>query len=133
MWIIQIFIEGGYWFMMTLLVIQLVIVYFIVRKIIDFFIKIPTDKTKLKKGLPEILQTATFALFAGILFQVIGLYQALEAIEQMGTIPTSMLAGGLKVSTITTLYGAYIFGVSSIIWFFLNQRYLRLIKNLGGF
>lgn len=126
MWIWQKFIEGGLPFMLTLFIVNLVIIYFIIRKIMDLYIKIPSERHKLKNGLPEILQLATFALFAGILFQVIGLYQALDAIEQVGQVSQAMLAGGLKVSAITTLYGAFIFAVTGVIWFFLNRRYKTL-------
>ena len=128
MWIWHKFIEGGLPFMLALLVINLVIIYFIIRKIIDLFVKVPGDKQKLKKGLPEILQLATFALFAGIFFQVYGLYQVLDAIEQLGQVSQALLAGGLKVSMITTIYGACIFGITGLIWFFLNQRYRHLAE-----
>jgi biopolymer transport protein ExbB/TolQ len=129
MWIVQKFSEGGMPYMMFLFFVNLAIIYFIIRKVIDIYIKIPEDKKNLKKGLPEILHLATFALFAGIFFQAIGLYQAMESIENLGGVSQAMLAGGLKVSFITTLYGMYIFAFSSIAWFILNRRYYMLKLN----
>ncbi len=126
MWIWQKIIEGGWPFMLPLVILNLIILYFIIRKVIDLFIRIPSSKSKLRYGLPEIMQLATFTLFCGILGQVIGLYQALSGIEKLGNISQSMLAGGLKVSMITTLYGAFIFLFSSLFWFLLNQRYQKL-------
>ena len=126
MWIVQKFTEGGMPYMLFLLLINLLIVYFMVRKVIDFYVKIPEDKKNLKNGLPQILQLATFALFSGIFLQAIGLYMAMEGIEQMGGVSQAMLASGLKVSFITTLYGMFIFLFSGIIWFILNQRYQKL-------
>ncbi len=55
------------------------------------------------------------ALTFGILGQIIGLYSAFSAMEQAPDVSPSMLAGGLKVSTITTLYGFLIFIVSLVI------------------
>ena len=116
--------------MTPLLVINILIVYFVIRKVIDLYVDIKDDRKKLKKGLPEILQLATFALFFGIFSQIIGLYQAMQAIEQMGQISQAMLAGGLKVSFITTIYGMIIFSVSAVCWFFLNRRYRNLLDRL---
>jgi hypothetical protein len=57
------------------------------------------------------------------------LFDAFKAMEGMESVPLPLLAGGLKVSTITTLYGSLIFGISAILWFFLNQRYQSLIHH----
>jgi len=55
------------------------------------------------------------ALSIGILGQIIGLYSAFKGIEQMGQISQEMMAGGLKVSSITTMYGLIIYIISIII------------------
>lgn len=52
------------------------------------------------------------ALTTGTLGQVIGLYQMFEGIEMMNGVSPAMIAGGLKVSTITTLYGLLIYLIS---------------------
>ena len=125
------FTFGGNWlFMFPLLAINLLIIYLIIRKIFDLFIKVSPDKKRLKRGLSEIIQLATFALFCGIFFQLIGLYQAMGAIEEAGSISQGVLAGGLRFSMTTTLYGAFIFCFSVIPWFFLKQRYLKLSTDL---
>ena len=59
------------------------------------------------------------ALALGILGQIIGLYSAFKGIEQMGEVSQAMMAGGLKVSSITTIYGLLIYIISVL---------LRLIK-----
>ena len=63
-----------------------------------------------------IKSVGLLALVIGVLGQMIGLFSAFEAIEQMGSISPEMLAGGLKVSSITTIYGLIIYVVSLIIW-----------------
>ena len=55
------------------------------------------------------------ALSLGILGQIIGLYSAFKGIEQMGQVSQEMMAGGLKVSSITTIYGLIIYIISLLI------------------
>lgn len=63
------------------------------------------------------------ALAIGILGQTIGLYSAFKGIEQMGEVSQAMMVGGLKVSSITTIYGLLIYIVSIL---------LRLTKKFKG-
>jgi biopolymer transport protein ExbB/TolQ len=73
--------------------------------------------SKTKSKLKHIKTIGTFALIFGILGQLIGLYQAFGIIEEMGDVSQSLLAGGLKVSMIPTLYGIVIFMISMLLWF----------------
>jgi biopolymer transport protein ExbB/TolQ len=53
------------------------------------------------------------ALSIGILGQVFGLYGIFEGIESFGgQVEQAMIAGGLKFSMITTIYGVLIFTLS---------------------
>ena len=62
-----------------------------------------------------VKELGILALTFGILGQIIGLFTGFSAIEQAPDISPAMLAGGLKVSTITSLFGFLIFIVSLII------------------
>ena len=63
-------------------------------------------------------------LFMGMLTLIfIGLFGAFEAIESMGGVSQSLLAGGLKVSSITSIYGLLIYIISLIIQ--VVQRFLK--------
>ncbi|AXP81050.1 MotA/TolQ/ExbB proton channel family protein [Mariniflexile rhizosphaerae] len=65
---------------------------------------------------PEwIKEVGLLALSFGILGQIIGLYGAFKGIEQMGQVSQEMMAGGLKVSSITTIYGLLIYIISLIL------------------
>ncbi len=66
----------------------------------------------LKKDVKEI---GLLALALGILGQLIGLMGAFEGIEAMGEVSQSILVGGLKVSSITSIYGLLIYIVSLIV------------------
>jgi len=74
----------------------------------------------LKKGVKEI---GLLALAMGFLGQLIGLMGAFEGIEAMGGVSQSLLAGGLKVSSITSIYGLLIYIISLIIQ--VVQRFLK--------
>ena len=70
------------------------------------------------------------ALVTGILGQLLGLYAAFEAISQMGTVSPQMLAGGLRVSSITSIYGLIIFCVCYLLSF--GMSYLNGSGRLAG-
>jgi len=127
--IIEYHYMGGMLFMSILSFLLLIVLVLTGWKAYQLFLAIPVTSHAKKRGIPEIIQIGTFALFFGILGQVIGLFDAFKAMEGMENIPLPLLAGGLKVSTITTLWGSMIFGISSICWFLLNQRYLSLINH----
>lgn len=69
-----------------------------------------------------IKELGLFGLIVGVLGQFIGLYEAFNAIEQMGTVSQSMLIGGLKVSSITTIYGLLICIVAWLLFFLLKIK-----------
>lgn len=65
------------------------------------------------KGSIKLL--GLLALSLGILGQLIGIFQMYEGIVAMGgEISQAMLAGGLRVSSITTIYGLLIYITSLI-------------------
>lgn len=84
-----------------------------------------TNPDQYRQQLAYIKSIGLFALIVGILGQLIGLYQAFDAIQQMGNVSPSMLAGGLKVSMISALYGFVIFIIAYIIWFALGALSIK--------
>lgn len=81
-----------------------------------------------KHQLKHVKSIGLFAMITGILGQLIGLYTAFSAIEKAGDISPSLLAGGFKISMITTLYGMIIFLLSLLIWFLMDS-YLNKQKD----
>ncbi|MBR9998191.1 MAG: MotA/TolQ/ExbB proton channel family protein [Cyclobacteriaceae bacterium] len=126
--ILELHYMGGLLFMSILSFLFLIVLVLTGWKTYQLFSVIPVSDQGRKRGIPEILEVGTFALFVGILGQIVGLFDAFRAMEGMESIPLPLLAGGLKVSTITTLWGSIIFGISGIFWFLLKQRYLALIN-----
>jgi len=85
------------------------------------------DQEKSKRRLSYIKGVGLFAMVFGILGQLIGLYDAFSVIQKVGDISPSILAGGLKVSMLSTLYGIIIYLLSWLFWFGLEA-----FRNLRG-
>lgn len=80
------------------------------------------NKEPTSKNHDAIKSIGLLALVVGVLGQMIGLFSAFQAIEQMGSVSPAMLAGGLKVSSITTIYGLIIYVISLILWM-LSEKF----------
>lgn len=75
---------------------------------------------RMRHQLGYIRAIGLLAFVFGMLGQLIGLYSAFQEIEVLGSVTTAMLASGLRVSSICTLYGMAIFLFSYLIWFVLD-------------
>lgn len=111
---VELFNMGGPLFMVILSLQLAGVIIFSVRYILK------NEKTQ--QDLDLIKSVGVFAAVTGILGQLIGLFDAFKAIEQMGSVAPALLAGGLKVSMITTIYGMIILFISYVIWLILFQR-----------
>lgn len=67
------------------------------------------DARQLQHSLQSMKSVGTLGLVVGILGQLIGLFSAFSALETLTGVSTAVLASGLKVSLITTLYGLLIY------------------------
>lgn len=99
--------EGGTYFMFPSLLILIVIIILIVKG----FLNLKKDDSK---TLSLISSIGLFALIWGVFGQLLGLFQAFDYIQMAGKISTPVLAGGLKVSMLSTLFGASIFLISRV-------------------
>lgn len=102
---IDLFLEGGLLFMSLLTLLFIGVIYTSV------------------KGEKSLKLFGLLALTIGILGQLIGIFQMYEGIVSMGgEISQAMLAGGLRVSSITTIYGLLIYSISLIIRLVFSLR-----------
>jgi hypothetical protein len=113
----DLFYMGGPGFMGTLTVILILMVAWAVYHFLPVFLKKEVNFAKTRSKLKHIKTIGTFALVTGILGQLIGLYFAFSAIEEVESVIPAILMRGLKVSMIPTLYGILIFLFSLLIWF----------------
>lgn len=99
--------EGGPLFMYTILFVLILIIVLTIYGIIN-------KQKENSKTITLISQFGWFVLFWGIMGQTIGLIMAFDSIQAAGNISASLLAGGLKVSLLTTLFGTFTFLISRL-------------------
>jgi biopolymer transport protein ExbB/TolQ len=75
-----------------------------------------------RRQLSYVKSLGVLAFVVGLFAQLLGLFSAFTAIEEMGRISPAMLAGGLKVSMITTIYGAIILIICLLSWMIMDAR-----------
>lgn len=102
------FYSGGIYFMLPALLILIVIIILVVKS----FLNIKNDNSK---NISLISSLGIFAFIWGLFGQILGLMQILDYIQQVGVTPVpTVLAGGIKVTMITTAFGSIIFLISRL-------------------
>ncbi|MCL6217823.1 hypothetical protein [Zunongwangia pacifica] len=96
--------EGGPFAMWTIL-----ICFLLTLGLIAFAATKLAQDHLFKKTLSLIHHVGLFAFVSGLFFQFIGLIQMFDAIESWGNVSTELLAGGLKVTLLTIIFGTFTF------------------------
>ena len=117
----DLFSAGGV-FMTPLTVLGIGALLLASKKISDVYVNAEEPASKHRATVNAVLQLGILSFFLGVLSQAIGLIQAFQAIEQMGAVSPQMLAGGLKVSMIASVYGLLILIITFIAWSALKHR-----------
>lgn len=115
--------EGGPLFMSVIYIMWIAVIILAVRFLIIYFKD--KESIKLKKTNDAILFIGSLTFLIGIFGQTIGIFMALSAIQAAGSISPALIAGGLKISMITTLYGFGLILISAIIWFLFRHLIKR--------
>ena len=123
------FVMGGSLFMSILTILLVIIVAVSVYFAVAIASGKASEKENFKQQLRYIKSLGLFTMITGILGQLIGLFSAFTAIEAAGDVSPAMLAGGLKISLITTLTGIVIYLISIIIWFLLDMYYQKKLTS----
>ena len=105
------FNEGGPFMMSLILICLLLSIFFVLKS----GLALKTNDFKFKKYLSLIGESGLLGLVIGVLGSVIGMIEAFDAIEDFNA-PASpaIIAGGLKVSFITAVFGCFTFIISRI-------------------
>jgi len=119
------FVMGGSLFMSILSILLVIVVAVSVYFAVTIANGKASEKANFKQQLRYVKSLGLFTMITGILGQLIGLFSAFTAIEAAGDVSPAMLAGGLKVSMITSLTGIVIYLISIIIWFLLDLYYQK--------
>ena len=117
------FITGGTEFMSVLTILFVIIMAVSIWHAINIATGKALDKVNFKHQLKYIKSIGLLTMITGILGQMVGLFMAFNAVEQANNISPAILAGGLKVSMITTLTGIVFYFISIILWFILDLWY----------
>lgn len=104
------FMEGGPFFMTLILMSLVLSIFFLVKG----FLNLKNNSEKPKKILRLVSDVSLLGLVLGFLGSVIGLIEAFDAIENFDNVNSAMIAGGLKVSFLTMVFGSFVFVISRI-------------------
>lgn len=99
------FNEGGPFFMSLILICLLLAVFFLVLG----FLNLKKDDGKSKKMTRLASDASILGLVFGFLGSTIGLITAFDAIDSLGDVSNGMMAGGLKIAFLTTVFGCVTF------------------------
>lgn len=111
------------------LTISLITIIFLIILIISYVNGMPVIKNTnqnlelQRTRISYIKSLGQLALVIGILGQLLGLYSSFSAMSTLvGGISSQILVDGLKVSTISTLYGMIIYIIAYLIWLGLSWK-----------
>jgi len=97
--------EGGPFFMSLILICLLLSFLFLALG----FLSYKKDILKSKKMINLASDTSFLGLVIGFLGSTIGMITAFDAIESIGDISQGMMAAGLKIAFLTTVFGSITF------------------------
>ncbi len=121
----KLFLMGGPLFMGILTILLVIMLAVAIYFLISIGSGEANGNESFRHRLSYLKSIGLFTMITGILGQLIGLMAAFKAIERAMDISPAMLAGGLKVSMITTLYGILIYMLSILLWFLLDLWYYK--------
>ena len=113
------FLEGGALFMSLILICLLTSIFFTVKSLMNLKKNVEISKKMIK----HINDSGSLGLGLGVMGSFIGLITAFDAIEATGGAEPSILAGGLKVALLSTLFGLFTYSISK-----LSVLILRIIQ-----
>lgn len=104
------FNEGGPLFMSLILICLVLAILFLVKAFMALSKNVPQSK----KMMRLVADAGLLGLVIGFLGSIIGMITAFDSIEAIDNVSSGMMAGGLKVSFLTTLFGTLTFIISRI-------------------
>ena len=75
-----------------------------------------------KTWVDAILFWGGFATISGVLGSIIGVILAFQSIEAAGAMEATLMAGGIKVALLSSLFGVLILAFAALLWFALQFR-----------
>ena len=114
------FYMGGTLFMSILTIVLSLMIMYTILQAYRLIRAERDDLPRIKSGMVHIKSIGFFALVSGIFGQLIGVYEAFQAIEKAGDISPAMIFGGIKVSMIAPLYGLFIYLLGLLMYIIMD-------------
>jgi biopolymer transport protein ExbB/TolQ len=118
---IRLFVTGGP-YMVLLLVLAVVVLVLSAKKVFDLFFRSDRDPENMARGLDAILFWGCISAVLGFLGQFTAGYISLMIIRSAEIVNPALVAEGIAVSLISTVFGLFILIGSALIWFGLRCR-----------
>jgi hypothetical protein len=87
--------------------------------------KTSSDDQALRKSLNTLLVLGSFNLALGMIGQITGIWDAIDAIKAAGDINLDIVLTGIKISFGTTIFGLATFMIATVAWLLLALLPLR--------
>jgi len=113
-------------FKIPMILISLIVLILIIYSVILKFQKPESDGQKLQKSLNALIVIGSFNFALGMVGQITGIWEAIDAIKKAGDINPEIVMNGILVSFGTTIYGLVTFMVATLAW--LLMTYLPIKK-----
>lgn len=84
----------------------------------------------LEKNMSWITLFIALAPSLGFFGTVIGLVEAFDTIEQVGDISPTVVAGGMKIALITTIYGLIVAMILQVLYNYILSRYESILSDM---
>lgn len=84
----------------------------------------------LEKNMSWITLFIALAPSLGFFGTVIGLVKAFDTIEQVGDISPTVVAGGMKIALITTIYGLIVAMILQVLYNYILSRYESILSDM---
>ena len=98
----------------------IIVIVFVVKSVINYFSPKATEKFLLRPS-SWILFFGSLAFLTGIFAQMVGFYEAMHVLQEVGDVSPKLIAGGFKVSLLAPLYGFLLLLLSALYWFLYRK------------
>jgi len=85
---------------------------------------------RLERGLPWLSLFIALAPMLGFMGTVLGMIGAFDAIEEAGDISPSLVAGGIKVALLTTVFGLIVAIILQIFYNYIVSKIDSIVNNM---
>ena len=105
---------------LPMILISLIVVALVAYTTFLKFSKSEINASGYHKSMNSILVFGSFNVAFGMLAQIIGIWDAIEAIKEAADINPDIVMEGIKISFSTTIYGLATFMFATIAWIILS-------------